>query len=83
VNYADDLLDVLVARIAEDDVFVEKVAEHLRPGLISKRALAARLGVEPRTIKTWREKGLPGYRVGREVMYDVREAERWIERRAS
>jgi len=62
------------------DVLAERVAEHLRPRLLSKPALAAYLGVEPRTIKTFREKGMPGHRVGREVMYDVEEVSRWIHR---
>jgi len=65
------------------DAFAEKLAEHLRPRLLSKPALANLLGVEPRTIKTWRAKGCPGHRVGKEVMYDVREVERWIERHAA
>jgi hypothetical protein len=46
---------------------------------VSKRALAERYGVAERTIKTWREKGLPGVRVGREVMYDVDACDHWIE----
>lgn len=45
----------------------------------SKERLAELLGVELRTIKTWRSKGLPGVRVGREVMYEVDAVERWIE----
>lgn len=65
------------------DVLAEKVAEHLRPRLVSKPMLASMLGVEERTIKTWRSKGLPGHRVGKEVMYDVRDVERWIERNAA
>ena len=46
---------------------------------LSKKALAGYYGVGERTIKTWREKGLPGVRVGREVMFDVGECDRWIE----
>lgn len=47
---------------------------------LSRTALAARYGVGDRTVRTWRERGLPGIRVGREVMYDVDECDRWIER---
>jgi hypothetical protein len=65
------------------DALAERVAEHLRPRLLSKPALAAYLGVEPRTIKTFREKGMPGHRVGKVVLYDVRECERWVERNAA
>lgn len=67
----DDLIEALVARVAER----VKPA----PRFLSKVALAAHLGVQPRTIRTWRERGLPGIRVGREVMYPVEEVERWIE----
>ena len=73
LEITDELLDALA----------ERVAAHLRPRLLSKPALAALLGVELRTIKTWREKGLPGHKVGREVMYDVREVEKWVERHAA
>lgn len=69
------------------DDFVAALAEHLRAHVreqperryLSKRALAEQYGVNERTIKTWREKGLPGVRVGREVMYDVDACDRWIE----
>jgi Helix-turn-helix domain len=64
------------------DLLAEKVAAHLRPRLLSKPALADYLGVKERTVKTWRETGLPGHSVGREVMYDVREVEKWVERNA-
>jgi phage terminase Nu1 subunit (DNA packaging protein) len=77
VSFPLDITDELL------DALAEKVARHLRPRLLSKPALASLLGVEERTIKTWRSKGLPGHRVGREVMYDVREVERWVERNAA
>jgi hypothetical protein len=50
-----------------------------RRRFLSKRALADRYGVNERTIRSWREKGLPGIRVGREVMYEVEVTDRWIE----
>lgn len=67
------------------ETLVERVAERAaelvaaRPRFLSKAALAAHYGVSVRTIRTWRERGLPGYRVGREVMYPVDECDRWIE----
>lgn len=66
------------------EALAERVAERLqpRPRLLSKSALSDYLGVKPRTIETWRSKGAPGYRVGREVMYPVVDVERWIEREA-
>ena len=53
-----------------------------RPRFLSKTALAAHYGISERTIRTWRERGLPGIRVGREVMYPLDECDRWIERQA-
>jgi hypothetical protein len=63
------------------NALVELVRESLtvEPRYLSKQALAARLGVDERTIKTWRSKGLPGVRVGKEVMYEITAVERWIE----
>jgi len=63
------------------DAIAESVAQliNTRRRFLSKTALAAQLGVTPRTIKTWREHGLPGRRVGREVMFDLAEVERWID----
>ena len=46
------------------------------------RCVAAHYGVSERTIKTFREKGLPGVRVGREVLFDVDACDRWIESHA-
>lgn len=50
-----------------------------RRRFLSKPALAAHYGVSERTIRTWREKGLPGRRCGREVMYEIAAVDRWIE----
>lgn len=49
---------------------------------VSKEKLAHLHGVKERTIKTWRSKGLPGVRVGKEVMFDVAASDRWIEQHA-
>lgn len=66
--------DTLVQQVAE------RAAELLRmPRFLSKRSLAAHYGVSERTIRTWRERGLPGVRCGREVMYEVAVCDRWIE----
>lgn len=70
----ESLFDVLRGLVHEE------VASQLQPRrFLSKEALAEHLGVSPRTIKTWRAKGLPGCRVGREIMFDVDEVNRWIE----
>ena len=68
-----DVLDRLVkARVAE----LERSPERR---LLSKHALAEHLGVMPRTLKTWREKGCPALRVGRVLMFNVEEVNRWLE----
>ena len=54
-------------------------AQPLPRRFLSKEALAEHLGVAPRTIKTWRSRGLPACKPGRELMFDVEEVERWIE----
>ena len=66
------------------DALVERVRDRVdvAPRHVSKRVLADRLGVEERTIRTWRSKGLPGTRVGREVMYEIAAVDRWIEQQA-
>jgi hypothetical protein len=64
------------------DQVADLVAERLqaKPSLLSKTALAEFWGVKPRTIETYRSKGMPGYRVGRDVLYNVTECESWVER---
>lgn len=65
--------------------FIDAVAERIRgqlekePRYVSKEKLAERLGISPRTVKTWRAKGLPGRRVGRELMFEIEEVDRWID----
>lgn len=71
-----DLLDAVARRAAE------LASERYRPRYLSRRALARHYGVSERTIRTWRERGLPGIRVGREVMYPLKECDRWIESHA-
>jgi ribosome-binding protein aMBF1 (putative translation factor) len=70
------LLDEIVERV------VTRVQQAPEQRYLSKAALAGRYGVAERTVKTWREKGLPGVRVGREVMYEVDACDRWIESHA-
>jgi len=71
-----DALDQYVRRVIHEELVVIKPQTRF----ISKDKLACLLGVQPRTIKTWRAKGLPGIRVGREVMFEIAAVERWIER---
>jgi hypothetical protein len=61
------------------EALAERVREHAYPRFLSKKGLAEHYCVEPRTIKTWREQGLPGVRVGNIVMFEVEACDRWIE----
>jgi ribosome-binding protein aMBF1 (putative translation factor) len=70
------LLDEIVERV------LTRVQQAPERRYLSKSGLADRYGVAERTVKTWREKGLPGVRVGREVMYEVDACDRWIESHA-
>jgi hypothetical protein len=74
---APELVDAL------EELIAERASELAvaRPRFLSKTALAAHYGVSPRTIRTWRERGLPGVRVGREVMFPVDDCDEWIEGR--
>jgi hypothetical protein len=71
--------------LALPEAVIERIAERAatlattRHRFLSKPALAAHYGVSERTIRTWRERGLPGIRVGREVMYSLDACDRWIE----
>jgi phage terminase Nu1 subunit (DNA packaging protein) len=65
------------------DALVERVYERLRPRYVTREKLAERYGVAERTIRTWREKGMPGAKVGKVVMYSVEACDRWIEREGS
>jgi phage terminase Nu1 subunit (DNA packaging protein) len=72
------------------DDFVAALADRVRAlvpdqperRFLSKRALAEHYGVAERTTKTWRERGCPAHRVGRVLMFDVAEVDRWIESHA-
>ena len=78
--------EVLALTVPQElvEAIADRAAElvSVRPRFLSKPALAAHYGVSERTIRTWRERGLPGVRCGREVMYPVEECDRWIERQA-
>jgi predicted transcriptional regulator len=64
------------------DAVAERAAEIVRRDrrFLSKQALAEHLGVPPRTIKTFRQHGMPAY-CGRPLLFDLREVEAWISKR--
>jgi excisionase family DNA binding protein len=68
----EELIELLARRAAE--------LLRSRRRFLSKEALADHLGVSTRTIKSWRERGLPGRKVGRTVMFELSEVEAWIDR---
>jgi hypothetical protein len=69
----EDLVESLLGRV------LAKLQAEPERRYLSKVALAARYGVTARTIKTWRTHGLPGIRVGRDVMFDTTACDRWVE----
>jgi phage terminase Nu1 subunit (DNA packaging protein) len=66
--------DELVERVAV------RVAEKLKPRIVTKEGLAKYLGVGERRVKTLREHGLPARKIGRDLYFDVGEVEQWIAR---
>ena len=73
-NPFDTIYEVLLERLRSDLPPPPPQTRH-----VSKEKLADLLGVETRTMKTWRSHGLPGPEVGREVLYDIEQVNRWIE----
>jgi hypothetical protein len=72
----EDAIGAMIERIVEQKLAELAVAASR---YVTKDRLADHFGVTRRTIKTWRSKGLPGHKVGREVFFCVPEAEKWIE----
>jgi hypothetical protein len=74
IELSDELVIAAVARARE----LGLIEEPRR--FLSKDALAEHLGVEPRTIKSWRAQGMPAH-VGRPLMFDLEEVNRWLAQR--
>jgi hypothetical protein len=72
-----ELVDALAGAAAAQVSEIQRSSERR---FLSKSALAEHYGVVPRTVKTWREKGCPALRVGRVLMFEVDEVNRWLER---
>jgi hypothetical protein len=73
-------LDALTRAVA--DRVLEELDRAPQRRFLSKQAIAQHYGVGLRTVKTWREKGCPALRVGRVLMFNVDEVNRWLEREA-
>lgn len=74
VEFTEELLEALCDRVRDS---VQQTARY-----VTRDRLCAMLGTQPRTIQTWRTRGLPGVRVGKIIMYSVDEVEKWIEEQA-
>lgn len=74
-----DLASLLEARVRE---IANEVVGASQPvcRFVSKSKLAEVLGVSERRVKTLREHGLPGRKVGRDLYFDLIEVERFIDR---
>jgi hypothetical protein len=74
-DFALPIPDVLFEKLARRAT--ELALEQQDKVPVTKAQLAKRYGVSERTIKTWREKGLPGHVNGKEVMYVPAETDEW------
>jgi Helix-turn-helix domain len=72
IELSDDVVRALVCRARELGLLAEPT-----PKLLTQEALAEHYGVPVRSVRTWREKGLPGHKVGKRVLYDVAEVDEW------
>lgn len=66
---AEELVREVVSRLSDQPPSV---------GYVSKAKLASDLGLTERAIRTFREQGMPGIRVGKIVLYDPAQVRRWI-----
>ena len=64
------------------EALADELSARIRPtvGYVTREKLAADIGCTVRTIRTWREKGCPGVREGKEILYDPTAVRRWLER---
>jgi phage terminase Nu1 subunit (DNA packaging protein) len=64
----DDLLDAIAARLE-------------RQRWAHVEAVATYLGCYVRRVRDLRERGLPARRIGKKLVFDLREVDEWIERK--
>jgi excisionase family DNA binding protein len=66
----DDVLDELA----------ERVSQRLeRPRWAPIEGVAKYLGVDVRRVRDLRERGLPAKRIGRRLLFDLRDVDAWLE----
>jgi excisionase family DNA binding protein len=68
----DDLVEALTERVAE------KLESQRRWAEID--GVAEYLGCSVRRVRDLRERGLPAKRIGRRLLFDLREVDAWLER---
>jgi len=68
----DELLEALTQRVLEG-------AQEQRRWLDGREALAEYLGCSLSRVKDLRERGLPAKRIGRRLLFDRLEVDRWLE----
>jgi excisionase family DNA binding protein len=71
----DDLVEAVAERVA--GILDERMA---RQRWAEIEATAQYLGVSVRRVRELRERGMPAKRVGRRLLFDLREVDAWLER---
>jgi excisionase family DNA binding protein len=71
----DDLVEAVAERVA--GILDERMA---RQRWAEIEATAQSLGVSVRRVRELRERGMPAKRVGRRLLFDLREVDAWLER---
>jgi hypothetical protein len=75
LELTDDLVEALAERVAE------KLEKRQRWAEIE--GVSEYLGVPVRRVRDYRERGMPAKRIGRRLMFDLREIDAWLERQPS
>ena len=70
----DDLVEAVAERVA--GILDERMA---RQRWAEIEATAQYLGVSVRRVRELRERGMPAKRVGRRLLFDLREVDAWLE----
>jgi excisionase family DNA binding protein len=70
----DDLVEVLAERV------IERVQEKRRWAEIE--GTAEYLGVSVRRVRDLHERGMPGKKIGRRLLFDLRAVDAWLEQQA-
>jgi excisionase family DNA binding protein len=74
IPFPPELFDALVQRVEE------RLQERRRWAEIE--GTAEYLGVSVRRVRDLHERGMPGKKIGRRLLFDLREVDAWLERQA-